>query len=94
MADRFRRMPVEAEVAPGDGQVGGHSQFFATARSQQGAVVADTQAETAPRTAHRSLANLAEQGQFATVGGCSKLGRFYRHFMRIGQAAWIFVDGT
>jgi hypothetical protein len=61
---------------------------------EQCAIVADAQAEAAPWAASRSLANLAEEGQFALTGGCSELGLFYRHFMRIGQAAWIFVDGA
>ena len=43
MADD-RRVPVEAEVAAGDGEVGGDGQFFAWTRAKQGAIVADAEA--------------------------------------------------
>jgi hypothetical protein len=71
MADSFGRVPVEAEVASGNRQIGCHGQFFAPARSQQGAVVADAQPKAAlwgrANGACRPAANLAEQGKLAPV---------------------------
>ena len=37
MAHGFRRMPIQLEVAAGDGEVGGDGQFFAGAEAKQGA---------------------------------------------------------
>jgi hypothetical protein len=47
MADGFGLMPVEAEVAAGDGEVGGDGEFFAGTRAEQGAVVADAESQGA-----------------------------------------------
>ena len=65
MADGFGRVPVEAEVAAGDGEVGGDGQLFATARTEQGAVVADAEVDRAERGLSRAASDLAEQGLFA-----------------------------
>jgi hypothetical protein len=58
MADGFRLVPVEAEVAAGNRQICRHGQFLATAGSQQGAVIADTQAKAGASGAGYSVANL------------------------------------
>jgi hypothetical protein len=47
MADGFRRMPVKAEVAASDGEVGCNGHFLARPKPEQGAVVADTQPQIA-----------------------------------------------
>jgi hypothetical protein len=66
MAHGFRLVPVEAEVAAGDRQIRRHSQLFAPALSQQGAIVADAQAKAsgavAAQGAGSPAANLADQG--------------------------------
>jgi len=46
MADALRLVPVQTKVATGDGQIRGYGDFFAFARSQQGAVIADAQADS------------------------------------------------
>ncbi len=46
MTNGFRRMPIEPEVAAGDGEVGGDGQLLAWAEAEQGAVVADAEAES------------------------------------------------
>jgi hypothetical protein len=59
MADGFRRMPIQTEVTAGDGEVGGDGQFLAGAQAEQGAVVADAEAE-AGRLRGDPGANLAK----------------------------------
>jgi hypothetical protein len=85
MADGFRLMPVEAEVAAGDGEVSGDGQFLATARAEQGAVVADAKTEGAQGGLRRTAADLAKQGQFTRLGFADGLGWLGWHFLRIGQ---------
>jgi hypothetical protein len=43
MADGFGRVPIEAEVAAGDGEVGGDGQLFAGSGTKDGAIVADAE---------------------------------------------------
>jgi hypothetical protein len=64
MADGFSRVPVESEVAAGNGEVGGDGQFFAGPQTEQRAVVTDAQAEDTSGLHGRPLANLTEQGEF------------------------------
>ena len=45
MAYGFGGVPVEAEVAAGDGEVGGDGQLLAGTGTNQGAVVADAEAQ-------------------------------------------------
>jgi hypothetical protein len=45
VADRFGGMPVKPEMASGDREIGGHSQFFAWARGEQRTIIADAKAE-------------------------------------------------
>ena len=85
MADGFGRVPVEAEVTAGDGEVGGDGQFLAGARAEQGAVVADAQAQGAQGSLRRAAANMAEQGQFAWLGITQGMGRPGSHSLSIGQ---------
>ena len=47
VADRLRRMPVAAEVAAFEGEVGGDEEFVASGRAQDGAVVADAEGDAA-----------------------------------------------
>jgi hypothetical protein len=89
MPNGFRRMPVEAEVAPGDRQICRYGYFLALARSQKGAIVANAQPKAAflanSGGSFSSLANLSKQGEFALSTAGSKLGLFHPHLMRIGQ---------
>jgi hypothetical protein len=77
-------MPVEAKVAAGNGEVGGHGQFLAGAKAKQGAIVADAQTEAAgsPRN---PASNLTEQSEFTlgygTAGDCFSQSST---FLRIG----------
>ena len=61
MADGFRRVPIEAEVAAGDGEIGGDGQFLAGAQAEQGAVVADAQPQRGIRRSGRAGANPGQQ---------------------------------
>ncbi len=83
MPDGLRLMPVEAEVAPCDRQIRCHSQFFACARSQQGAVVANTKTEAAftgeAGGVGSTLANLIEQCKFASSAAGWGMGLFDSH---------------
>ena len=87
MSDGLRLMPVKAEVTAVNRQIRRHCQFFAGARSQQGAVVANSQAEAAfldeASCAGGTLANLRKQGEFASSSADSGMGLFYHHLMRI-----------
>jgi uncharacterized protein len=85
VADGFGRMPVEAEVAAGDGEIGGDGQFLARAQAEQGAVVADAEAQSAAGHLRRATADLAEQGQFTLLGVAQGMGRAGSHLLRIGQ---------
>jgi hypothetical protein len=78
-------VPVEAEVAAGDGEVGGDGQFFATAWAEQSAVVADSEAQGAQRGLRRTIADVAEQGLFTWFAFDNGTGRPGSHFLRIGQ---------
>jgi hypothetical protein len=87
MADGFRRMPVEAEVAAGNREVGGHGQFLAGTRTEQSAVVADAEAQVAGGLASAS-ADLAKQGKFAALAiAWQEVGPPEGHDLRIGQIA-------
>ena len=64
-------MPVEAEMAAGDGEVGGDGQFFTVPGTKHGAIVAYAEPEgCAGRLAGTGL-NLADQVQFAGIGGAA-----------------------
>jgi hypothetical protein len=84
MADGFRLVPFEAEVAAGDRQIRRNRQFLTPARGKKGAIVADAQAEAAVGSVRCPLANLAEQGEFTSSAGGSKMGLFHSHLLRIG----------
>jgi hypothetical protein len=70
MADGFRLVPFQAEVLAFNRQIRRYRQLLAAARSQQGAIVAYSQPDAAALptagSAGRTLANLAEQGKFAS----------------------------
>jgi hypothetical protein len=72
-------VPVEAEVATGDGEVGGDGQFFAGTGGKEGAVVADAEAEAAQRGAGGAAANLLKESEFALAGGGSGIGFLAAH---------------
>jgi len=61
-------MPVEPEVNAGDGQVGGDREFVARAGTEQGAIVADAQGESPGSGAGCSLADVADEIEFAAIG--------------------------
>ena len=67
MANGFRRMPIKAEVSAGDREVGGDSQFLSWAQAEQGAVVADAEAQAGCGGGGPG-ANLAKDRQFAWLG--------------------------
>ena len=78
-------------MTPGDGEVGGDGEFFAGTRAEQGAVVADAEAQEARGGLCRAAADLAEQGQFPTLAFAQGDGLPGSHLlpgshsMRIGQ---------
>jgi hypothetical protein len=96
MADGFRLVPVQVEVLACDRQVRRYRQFFAAARSQQRAVVADAQPNAAPAVtpgrARCTPANLAEQGNFASPD--TGMGLLHTHLMRIGQTNGILAGNV
>ena len=67
MADGLRRVPVEAEVAAFDGEIGGNGQFFAWLEAEERAVVADPELDSGSGGRNRSGAgtNGLQQSQFA-----------------------------
>jgi hypothetical protein len=84
----FRLMPVKAEMTAVYRQIRGYGQLLASPGSQKGTVVANTQAE-APFLAQAggagsTLANLREQGEFATSATGFEMGLHHPHLMRIG----------
>jgi hypothetical protein len=86
MADGLWRVPAQAEVAAGDGKVGGYSQFFTGERTEQGAVVADAKAQTALQGLPGAAADLGKQGSFALAPGTGSMSLLRcPHFLRIGQ---------
>jgi hypothetical protein len=86
MANRFRLVPVEAKVTAGDRQIRCHSHFLALSWSQQSAIVADAHAKATLCGPGCPLPNHGEQGEFACRTKGAGMGRFYSHFMRIGQS--------
>jgi hypothetical protein len=88
MPNSLRLMPIEAEVAPVYRQICRYGQFLALARSQQGTIVTDAQAQAAflaeSGGALSSLANLREQGEFTSPTACFGMGLLHPHLMRIG----------
>lgn len=87
MSDGLRLMPVKAKVMAVNRQIRRHSQFFAGARSQQCAIVTNSQAETAfldeASCAGGMLANLRKQGEFTSSSAGYGMDLFYHHLMRI-----------
>ena len=79
MTDRFGRVPVEAEVAASDGEVGSDGQLLAGPKPEQGAVVADTQPQAAASGLRRPAANLGKQGQFSLLACAQRIGPFRWH---------------
>jgi hypothetical protein len=64
MADRLRRMPIEAEVAACDGEVSGDCQFLATTRPKHSAVIADPEPERCAGNLLCAGSDLADQVKF------------------------------
>jgi len=85
MADGLGGVPVEAEVAAGDGKVGGDGDFFSGTRAEEGAVVADAEADGAGG-ADGAGADLGDEGQFtAGIAGGTRGRRWLEaHGLRIG----------
>ena len=46
MADGFRRVYAEVEVAGVDGKIGGDGEFFTGPEAEEGTVVSDTETQT------------------------------------------------
>ena len=87
MADGLGRVPVEAEVAAGDGEVGGDGQLLAGSKVEQGAVVADAQAQRGTRRSGRAGANPGEQRQLARFAGTRRFHAIRPHLLSIGHGA-------
>lgn len=64
MADGAGRVPVAAEVAAFEGEVGSDKEFVAGRRCEDGAVVADAEAQMA-MAASSGGADARDQGEFA-----------------------------
>jgi hypothetical protein len=71
MADGLGRVPVEAEMAAGDGEVGGDGQFFTAPWTEKGAVIADAEPKRCAGRLAGSGADVADQVQFAGIGGAA-----------------------
>jgi hypothetical protein len=84
----FRLVPVQAEMTAVNRQICGYGQLLASPGSQQGTVVANTQAEAAflaeAGGVGSSLANLHEQGEFASFAAGFGMGLLHPHLMSIG----------
>ena len=65
MADGLGRVPIEAEVAAVDGEIGSDGQLFAGAKAEQGAVVTNAQPQREVRRFERAGANPGQQRQLA-----------------------------
>jgi hypothetical protein len=70
-------------------QICGYGQLLASPGSQQGAVVANTQAEAAflaeAGGVGRTLANLNEKGEFASFAAGFGMGLFHPHLMTLNH---------
>ena len=80
MADGLGRVPIEAEVAAGDGEVGGDGEFLAGTRAEQGAVVADAEAEARLAGVASAGANLAQEGRVRRRRACRRWTCWMRIF--------------
>jgi hypothetical protein len=82
MADGFGRVPIQAEMATGNRQIGGNGKFLTGTRTDQGTIVPDAQTQAAFGGLNGAAADLAKQGQFAK--GCSAAGStlFARHILK------------
>ena len=76
MADGFGRVPVEAEVAAGDREVGGDGELFAGSETKEGAVVADAELQLWTLGVGCAEANSTEQGQLAEATEMPAAGTF------------------
>jgi hypothetical protein len=79
-------MQVQIEVSAGDGEIGGHCQFFIGPYGEKGTVVADAEAErTAADGLLRANANFPQQVELASSP--PRIAPLGTHlFERIGQA--------
>ncbi len=75
MADGFGRVPVEVEVAAGDGEIGGDGQLFAGSGTKEGAVIADAELQLWTLGVGCANANSTEQGQLTETTGTGAAGR-------------------
>jgi hypothetical protein len=84
----FRLVPVKAEMTAVYRQICRYGQLLASPGSQQGTVVANTQAKAALLAeaggAGSTLANLREQGEFASSAAGFGMGLLHPHLMSIG----------
>jgi hypothetical protein len=85
MANGLGRVPVQPEVAAGNGEVGSDGHFLFGPRPEQGAVIANSQPHAAASRLCRTAAYLAEEGQFAPPTAAQGIGSLRSHFLRIGQ---------
>jgi hypothetical protein len=79
MASGFGAVPVEAEVAASDGEIGRDSQLLTGWDAEQGAVVADTETHEGRWNRAGAGTKGAEEGKFAGVF------RAGRHDLRIDE---------
>ena len=87
MADAFGRVPIEAEMTVGDGEVGGYGKLFSGPQTEQGAIVTDTNMQSRIMRFFQTPANFGQQSQLAWPADARNVGRFGAHFMRIGHDA-------
>jgi hypothetical protein len=93
VAHGFRRVPVQAEVPPCNGEIGGDSQFFASAGPDQGAIVANAEAQLVRGDASGPTPNTGEQGQLTLPISLSRYLLSAVHMLRIGETADSVNDG-
>src|SRR5208282_6188291 len=75
--NRLGSLPIQPEVAAGDGKIGGHGQLLIGADAKQRAVVADAETQPAMSDAVGELrcpcADLLQHGQLARLAGMDLL---------------------
>ena len=83
MAEGLGRVPVEAEMAAGNRKVGSDGEFFAGIATQQGAVVADAEAQLGRERPSGARADEPDQVKLARLREPGSLRRAW-HGLRIG----------
>ena len=69
MADGLGRVPIETEVAAGDGEIGRNREFFIGSGAEQSAVVSNAEAQLGGGRLGGAEANLLDQVQLGGTSG-------------------------